>query len=185
MGLVGVLEGFLGGARVVWLVFTRGRAWYRGGVRGWAGASGRLDVAARVYIAACGGLGDCVLVVEMLGPGILLLRGGGLGDERSIGSWMLRCLAGRGEDCVFIPGVDAREVLGVALGLGFRPLLLSEECSVSWRVSLGGRVVLLGGSVDPPGWVRRVSGECVSVGPGSYLASSVAAFLRVLEGLDP
>ncbi len=183
--MVGVLEGFLSGVRVAWIVFTRGRAWYRGGVRGWAGASGRLDVAARVYMAACGGFNDCTLVVEMFGPSVLLLRGGRVGDERSIGSWMLGCIRGSGSDCAFIPGLDAREVIGVALSLGFRPLLLSEECRVSWRVSLEGRLVLLGGSVDPPGWVRRVNGECISVGPGSYLASSVAALLRVLDGLDP
>jgi len=171
-----VLRGFsLSRIERVYLVFSSGVPWYRGGLRGWAGASGRLDIVARVLAAACGP--GVAVAVSLRGPSLVLVECGGVVlDEVDGGPLLLSRLPG-------VIGLDAREFIGVLGGAGFRLVLLREACGPPKRVE--GRVAfVLGADVDPPAWVEGVVDECWSIGPGSYLASVVAAYTRVLAGLD-
>ena len=171
-----MLRGFigrvLGESRLVWVVFSSGYPWYRGGLSGWAGRSGRLDIVARIAAAACMAR-DALVAAVLRGLGVLLIPcGRGFDDELDAGEAVLRGLEGGG----FYPGVGGRELLGVLAGYGFRLVLLREGCRVSWRLP-GGRVaVVIGADVDPPSWVESVVDECIGLGRVSYLASVVAAF---------
>ncbi|AEM38145.1 protein of unknown function DUF358 [Pyrolobus fumarii 1A] len=180
----------LSSARVVWLVFSSGRAWYRGGIRGWAGSSGRLDVVARVMLAACypgcDAQGGCLFAASLQGPALFVHEAGGrMCREYEAGEEILRGLQGVSRLSMVYPGLSGVELLSLAKSLGYRVLLLSERCPVSWRVSLNRRVVVLGADIDPPSAVHSLADECISVGPISYLASSVAALLNVLSQIDP
>ncbi len=170
----------------MWLVFSSGYSWYRGGLRGWAGASGRLDIVARVLVAACypgcSAREGCVFAASLAGPALLVLVAeGGLCYEHEAGRVILEGL--RGERGLLLPGVSGVEFAALAASLGFRPLVLREGCREAWPHTLEKRLVVLGADIDPPEGIEGLGGECVSIGPRSYLASVVAAFLNALERL--
>ncbi len=182
----------------MWLLYTRVPAG-EGPPRRWRGlvGYGRLDVAARVLLAALypGGRlleGDAVLVyldpggsgeggeVLVLEPGCLP---GGMVYEREAAAVLLEAL--RGRRCRRLGGVTLRGLLLAAGRRGYRRVGLREG---GGRLQPPGErlVLLLGGAVDPP-W--RLLGGVVDawtgVGCRSYLASTVAAYVnayRLLRG---
>ena len=178
-----MLRGFIGrvlrDSSLVWLLFSSGYPWYRGGVEGWAGRSGRLDIVARVAAAVC--RGGVVVAAVLRGLGVLILPcTRGFVDELDAGAALLDALRGG----FFQPGVGGRELVGVLRAYGFRVVLLREGCRVSLRLP-GGRVaVALGADVDPPVWLGGVADDCIGLGERSYLASVVAAFYSMTFGLD-
>ena len=187
-----------GGERRVWLLYARAppgpppRRW-----RGLVGY-GRLDVAARVLLAALypGGrlLGDSALLVflDRSGGGeegsVVGLHAGCLPGEmlyeREAAALLLDALRGRG-GCPVAEGLSLRGLLLSAGRAGFRRLLLSEDGGPLGPGLLDGRLLLLlGGAVDPPAEAGPVDAR-VRVGCRSYLASSVAAYINavlLLEG---
>ncbi len=174
-------------ARVLWLVFSSGRSWYRGGLRGWAGSSGRLDIVARVFIAACYpccvARRGCLFAAHLSGPALLVLEAEGSACyEHEAGRVILDAL--RGRRGLLVPGLSGVEFAALAVSTGFKPLVLREGCETRWPSSIEGRLVVLGADIDPPPGLEDLGGECISVGPKSYLASVVAALLNVLESLD-
>ncbi len=179
-GGVGASPLFNPESRLAWLVFSSGRPWYRGGIRGWAGQSGRLDVVARLAAAVC--REGVTLYASLRGPALLRLDcPGRLTDELDAGEAILGAMRGGG----LTPGIDARELVAEALAAGWRLLLPAEDCRLDWSPAPPRTLVVIGGDVDPPGWVRGVAHECRSLGPRSYLASVAAALLlSVSESLD-
>ncbi len=176
----GFIGRVLGDAGLVWLVFSSGYPWYRGGVEGWAGRSGRLDIVARVAAAVCR---EGVVVAAVLrGLGVLLLpcRRGGFVDEVDAGRAVLDGLSGG----LFYAGVGGGELLAALKGYGFRVVVLREGCRFSARLPEGRVAAVIGADVDPPGWVEGIADDCISVGRVSYLASVVAAYYSMLYGLD-
>ncbi|NOZ88855.1 MAG: hypothetical protein GXO15_02920, partial [Crenarchaeota archaeon] len=176
---------------LVWLLYTRVPAGV-GPPRRWRGlvGYGRLDVAARVMLAALYPgrrllEGDAMLVYLDAGGsgedgGVLVLEPGclpgGMVYEREAASVLLEAL--RGRRCRRLSGVTLRGLLLAAGRRGYRRVGLREG-GERLRPPRGRLLLLLGGAVDPP-W-RLVEGAIdvwAGVGCRSYLASTVAAYVN-------
>jgi len=156
--------------------------------RRWRGLMGygRLDIAARVLLAALypGGRllhGDSFLLYLDAGNGTGRLVAmdssclpAGLGDEAGAGEALLAALRGSACRSAEAPGLGA--VVRAMRRRGLRVVLLSERGS-RLRGHRRGTVYVLGLRDDPPRGLEV--DEEASVGPCSYLASSVAAYINL------
>jgi len=150
---------------------------------------GRLDIAARVLLAALypGGTleGDSALTVYLDSdePLLLVFEPSCLPDvmiyEHESGEVLVRAL--RGQACHRVePAPRLPELLEILRGQGYRVLQLSEK-GERLQGHVPGTVYLLGLRVDPPEGLP-VNGYA-SIGPCSYLASHVAAYINALKRL--
>ncbi len=174
------------GVDAAWLAYARlpegplPRRW-----RGLVGY-GRLDIAVRVLLAALypGGRllrGDSFLLYLDAGSGsgrLIVLDSsclpGELGSEAEAGEALLAALRGEACGSAEAPGLGA--VVRMLRRRGLRVVLLSER-GRRLRVHRRGTVYVLGLRDDPPGGLE--ADEEASVGPCSYLASSVAAYINL------
>ncbi len=108
-----------------------------------------------------------------------IIYGGGYmmvleGVECSVSEKPLRRLLSSLEPVGF---VGYRELLEAASAAGYRPVLLLER-GEPWPPPPGRRLYIIGTSIDPP-----VTGleHVASLGPRSYLASQVAAYIALWE----
>ena len=162
-------------------------------LRGYAGPSGRLDVAARTYLSI---LEDNYTVAVLLlgppGPPKLLLapspcRGSKVGSER--GFMLQASLALRGEDSCFEAYELSNGVEGVrVLASAGRIVYLSEEGSSSdesLQSLLSADVIAMGGHVDPPydvhARLKASASAVVSLAPLSFHTDHVAAYVSWLR----
>ena len=187
---IGALEPVLGSRLdTVWLAYGRRppgpppRRW-----RGLVGY-GRLDIAARVLLAALypGGVLEkdsaFLVYLDSSEPLLLVFEPGCLPEgmlyEHESGEVLLQVL--RGRQCRRAePALPLPELLGLLRARGYRVLQLSEK-GERLQNHRPGTVYLLGLRVDPPGGLP-VDGYA-SVGPCSYLASHVAAYINALKRL--
>lgn len=146
---------------------------------------GRLDILVRVVLASLFPQGVVEKGVQLLA---FLERGGGEGEvilfdgsclpgravyEHDVGPYVLEALAGR--RCGRA-GAGYREVLGELRSLGYRVVVLHESGRRLSRYTPY-TVYIVGLREDPPLGVGEDAVE--SVGPRSYLASHVVAFIRL------
>ena len=189
-GSTSALEPVLGGRLdAVWLAYGRRpsgpppRRW-----RGLAGY-GRLDIAARVLLAALypGGTleEDSALLVYLDSdkPLLLVFEPGCLPEgilyEHESGEVLLQVLRGR-QSRRAEPAPPLPELLALLRARGYQVLQLSEK-GERLQGHRPGTVYLLGLRVDPPEGLP-VDGYA-SIGPCSYLASHVAAYINALKRL--
>ncbi len=178
------------GVDAAWLAYARlpegplPRRW-----RGLVGY-GRLDIAVRVLLAALypGGRllrGDSFLLyLDAGGGGRLVALDSSclppeLGGEAEAGEVLLAAL--RGEACGSAEAPGLGSVVRLLRRRGLRVVLLSER-GERLRGHRRGTVYLLGLREDPPGDLEV--DEEASVGPCSYLASSVAAYINLHRLLE-
>ena len=157
--------------------------------RGVASRYARLDVAARVYLAAQVGRppGGAGVVLPVKGRGIVYIEWGpkckGMG-ERLLVIEAVRAALGRRGCAEAWPLQSWGEALDRARG---RLMLLQEGAPRLEAPPRGPATWVMGGHLDPPREAveeaLRRGAEPVSVGPGSYLASHVAAYIRFVREL--
>ena len=190
-GLLGALRG---AAKPVYLiVVATGRTDGEFPLRGYAGPSGRLDVAARTYLSI---LEDEFTLAALLlgppGPPKMLLapskcRGSRVSGERG---FMLQArLALKAQDSCFEAYELGSGVEGVDIASSLGPLVYLREggSDVAEALSsvMDASVIAMGGHVDPPPEVdsrlRSRAKAVVSLGPQSFHSDHVAAFVSWLR----
>ena len=155
--------------------------------RGVASRYARLDVAARVYLAAQVGRppGGASVVLPVRGKGIAYIEWGpecrGMG-ERLLVLEAVRALLGKGGCAKARPLESWGEALNWARG---RLMLLMEGAPRLEAPPREPATWVMGGHLDPPREAveeaLRRGAEPVSVGPESYLSSHVAAYIRFIR----
>jgi len=179
---------------VIWLVYSKdpgGRL-----PRSWKGLVNhkRLDVIPRIALSALypGGmlLRDSALLVfldsgERGEQGKLVALYGECMPrealyEREVAPLFLRSL--RGEECVLVNDASLVYVMRLLRKNGYRLIALSEKGNLIGPSALRGRLVLvLGSYFDPPARMLGEVDKSYSIGPCSYLASHVAAYINALR----
>ncbi len=157
--------------------------------RGYAGASGRLDVVARAMAAPLHAEPEAVSVGVLLGPprppvaiaGTSACLGG---RERSAVHAIRLALSGRPPSGCWASGEGLEYVLHRASRHGFRVVVLKEDgvdvASAPWALK-GRRAYVAGAHVDMPPEQERIvlrySRGTVSLGPVSLLTSHALAYI--------
>lgn len=178
----------------IWLVYSRdpgGRL-----PRSWKGLVNykRLDVIPRVVLSALypGGtlLRDSALLV-FLDSGedgergrLVALHGECMPREalyeHEVAPLFLRSL--RGEACIHIDDTSLVYVMRLLRKNGYRLVAMSEKGDMMRPSVLRGRlVIILGSYFDPPARILDKVDGFYSIGPCSYLASHVAAYINALR----
>jgi len=176
------------------VVVARGRSDGEFPLRGYAGPSGRLDVAARTYMSI---LEDHFTLAALLlgppGPPRMLLapsrcRGVAVSSERGFMLHARLALKGEGKPCFSahdlssgVEGVEAAAAAGRLVYLREGGADVSEEAGAL----ADAEVIAMGGHVDPPPEIdarlRAAAYRVVSVSPLSYHTDHVAAFVSWLR----
>ncbi len=100
--------------------------------------------------------------------------------EREVAPLFLRSL--RGEECILVDNASLVYVARLLRKNGYRLIALSEKGDRIRPSVLSGRLVLvLGSYFDPPARILSEVEESYSIGPCSYLASHVAAYINALR----
>ena len=183
----------LSGYDFVWLVYGREPGSLP---RSWRGLVGhkRLDVVVRVLLAAlypCGSVSRGSLFalfldrgsegesgrLVLLGPDCLPPRAV---YEHEIGGFFLQAL--RGDRCSSVNDVSLLYVVRALKRNGYHVIGFREGAKYIDPSVLSGRAaVILGSFFDPPPRALREASSVYSIGPYSYLASHVAAFINAVR----
>ena len=100
--------------------------------------------------------------------------------EHEVAPLFLRSL--RGEECVLVDDVSLIYIMRLLRRNWYRLVALSEKGDTMRPSVLRGRlVIVLGSYFDPPARILDEVDESYSIGPCSYLASHVAAYINALR----
>lgn len=157
--------------------------------RGYAGPSGRLDVAARAYQAILDGGGLLSLLLGGPGLPVALYSPPDCKEARSERGFMIeakRALKGY-RSCFTATRLESP--IDVFKAMKNRPLVYliegGEDVSRVPEILFENPAIVLGGHVDPPEWLdlwlRKHSSRLVSVGPRSLQADHVVFFVSWLR----
>ncbi len=161
--------------------------------KGYAGASGRVDVVARCFNAASlVDPGACIVGFLLGSPAPKALVGlpgccGGF-SERGLIVEFSRVLRGGSSGFLSALEVGFESFLNMLVGNGFKIVLLDEKgynVMGEPRLACGRAAFFLGSHVDMPGWVegsvRGFASSTLSIGPYSLHSEHVIAFLGWLR----
>lgn len=157
--------------------------------RGYAGPSGRLDVAARAYQAILDGGGLLSLLLGGPGLPVALYSPPSCKEARSEKGFMIeakKALKGF-RSCFTATRLDSP--IDVFKAMKGRPLVYlvegGEDISRAPEILTENPAFVLGGHVDPPewldSWLRKNSSRLVSIGPRSLQTDHVVFFVSWLR----